>query len=105
MVNMVFGEVDAYDRSSVADAGRTGYPKVLANFSGENKISHLAAGEEYISSEKRILPAKGYLSSPLECGSKIANLSRARVVGQILLGDNAENLTVLQNSGAVIKLI
>ena len=97
---------DSSPRLGQPDGGRVRRPQVLANLKAQHQVRDLPAGEQDLRCKgDGLLSAQCYRARHLGCRGELALLVKFPVVGDMGLGHHAQNLSLLDNSGAIIQLL
>ena len=102
------GKVGDHSRPGEAQPRRfrNGRPQILAYLHADDEVLHLAAAEKHFQPEGHDLAAKLYIIRPrvISSGGELAHLIEFGIVRQHGLRHDTENVPVMQQRGAVIKL-
>ena len=92
-------------RPGQVDGGGLGGPQILADLHADHQIGHIVAGKQVAVRQGDILPAQGNGGLHPGPGGKPPLLIELPVVGQIGLGYQAQNLSALYHSSAIIQFV
>ena len=77
---------------------------ILTDLRRYDKLRNLATREQKSRTEGRLLPCEGDLLDSVRCRGEMAHLLKFRILRQMRLGYDTEQLTVCHHSGGVIEL-
>ena len=87
----------------VEGGGGQSAPQVFADLHAQNEAGHLAAAEEQGCTERHLLPADCYRLYLSAARGELALFVELAVVGQVGLGDKAQQTPAAEDGGAVIQ--
>ena len=88
----------------VEGGGGQSAPQVFADLHAQNEAGHLAAAEEQGRTERHLLPADCYRLYLSAARGELALFVELAVVGQVGLGDKAQQTPAAEDGGAVVQL-